>query len=50
MAASPFGRRLLQLLLGAQVVGVAALLLAAVDGARVQTGVAPAAQEVRGQL
>ena len=33
---------LLQLLLGAQLVGVAALLLAAVDGARVQAGVAPA--------
>lgn len=37
--------RLLQLLLGAQVVGVATLLLAAVDGAGVKTGVAPAAQE-----
>lgn len=32
---------LLQLLLGAQVVGVAALLLAAVDGTGVQTGVTP---------
>lgn len=37
--------RLLQLLLGAQVVGVATLLLAAVDGAGVKTGIAPAAQE-----
>lgn len=39
--------RLLQLLLGAQVVGVAALLLTAVDGAGVKASIAPAAQEER---
>ncbi|KAH8357067.1 hypothetical protein KR200_009908 [Drosophila serrata] len=39
-------RRLLQLLLGAQVVGVAALLLAAVGGTWVQAGVALAADHL----
>lgn len=41
------GVRSLQLLLGAQLVAVAALLLAAVDGAGVQPGVAPARRKQR---
>lgn len=41
---------LLQLLLGAKVVGVSTLLLAAVDGTGMQTGIAPATQAVRGKL
>lgn len=40
---------LLQLLLGAQVVGVSTLLLAAVDSAGVETSIAPKTQQVRTQ-
>lgn len=38
---------LLQLLLGAKVVGVSTLLLAAVDGTGVQTGITPVKHVVR---
>ena len=47
---SPKYQHLLQLLLGAQVVGVTALLLAAVDRTGVEAGIAPGEAQVKGQI